>query len=59
MVMRSASKTARKLTFRFGIFCVDLPVRRVFPIEALSSVARAINFGLVADEAPRGFGDTV
>ena len=80
MVMRSASRTARKLTFLFGIFllpschyigklgkcqrevavfCVNLPVRRVFPIEALSSITRTVNFGLVADEAPMGFGNAV
>lgn len=70
MVMRSASKTARKLTFGevcgfpklalrkvFGI--LNLPVRRIFPIETLSSITRAVNFGLVADEAPMGFGDTM
>lgn len=34
-------------------------MRCVFPIEALASITRAVNFGLVADEAPMGFRDTV
>ena len=38
---------------------VLFPVRSVFPIEALSSITRAVNFGLMADQAPMGFGDTV
>ena len=43
-----------------AVFCVNLPaVRRIFPIEALSSVSYAVNFGLVADEASMEFGDTV
>ena len=40
-------------------FSAELPVRRIFPIEALSPVKCAINFGLVADEAPMRLGNTV
>ncbi len=44
-----------------AVFWVGLPaaVRCIFPIKALPSITRAVNLGLVADEAPMSFGNTV